>query len=143
LATFGRTGGKTLTPTARTLDLLRRSGYQAAVVEKWLPHAGVRSDLWRFGDVLAVSDRREPRFLIVQCTTLAHTADRLRKARECPELRTWLRAGGAFEVWGWYRKGKGWEVRRVAVQGSDLAEVVTRAHWRRGRKVVQKDLFEG
>jgi len=48
-------------------------------VERWIPHANRRRDLFGFGDVLAI-DRREPGFLLVQCTSLAHVVDRLWEA---------------------------------------------------------------
>jgi hypothetical protein len=131
------------TPTALSLSLLRRSGYRAAVVEKWLPHAKRRSDLWGFGDLLAVSDRREPRFVIVQTTTRDHVAARLAKARQCPELRVWLRAGGAFQVHGWAKRGISWQVKVVDVRAEDLTRVVVQAPRRRRRRSVQQDLFEG
>ena len=83
-----------MSPTARSLAILRRAGFIAATVEKWLPHAGVRQDLWGFADVLAVHPR-DGVILLVQATTVAHVAARLAKARRRPELRAWLRAGGA------------------------------------------------
>jgi|HubBroStandDraft_6_1064221.scaffolds.fasta_scaffold799327_3 hypothetical protein len=129
-----------MTPTARTLALLRRCGYRAAVVESWVPRANVRRDLFGFADVLAVAAHRDPRFLLVQCTTAAHVAHRLAKAKGRPGLRTWLAAGGAFEVWGWARRGRRWTVRRVAVQGDDLRDVLLSAAPRR-RRHRQPELF--
>jgi hypothetical protein len=112
-----------MTPTARSLDYLRRAGYLAVVVERWLPKAEVRSDLWHFADLLAVHPR-DKQFLLVQVTTAAHVSHRLAKAKRRPELAAWLRAGGRFEAHGW-RQGAGrWELRRVEVTGADLAEVV-------------------
>jgi hypothetical protein len=130
-----------MTPTARTLALLRRSGYTAAVVECWIPGANVRRDLFGFADVLAVAVHREPRFLLVQCTTSGHVAGRLAKAKGRSELRTWLSAGGAFEVWGWAKRGRTWTVRRVAVQGIDLANVLVDVVPRRRRRPRQPELF--
>jgi hypothetical protein len=129
-------------PTARTLALLRRRGYQAAVVEKWIPRLNLRSDLWRFGDVLAVHDHRDPRFLIVQCTTLPNVASRLKKALECPELRTWLRAGGAFEVHGWSKRTDKCHAKIINVQAEDLATVVVQGPTRRPSKARQPELFD-
>jgi len=108
-----------MTPTARTVQLLRKAGFLAEVVERWLPIPGksVRRDLFGFADVLAVHPRRRT-FLLVQCTSLGHVADRLAKAKGRPELATWLAAGGQFEVWGVSKRG----VKRVAVTGADLAE---------------------
>ena len=57
-----------MTPTAHTLALLRREGYIAAVVEKWLPRVNLRQDVWGFGDVLAAHPVGRV-VLIVQATT--------------------------------------------------------------------------
>jgi len=77
-----------------------------SVVEKWLPIER-RRDLFGIGDVLGVHPRGE--FLLVQCTSASNVSARVAKARSTPELATWLKAGGRFEVWGW----KGPEVKRV------------------------------
>jgi hypothetical protein len=103
------------------------------VVERWLPHAHVRRDLFGFADVLAVHPR-DRLFLLVQATTVDHVAGRLTKAKARPELAAWLRAGGAFEVQGWTRKEKRWHCKRVAVRAEDLAAVVLAAPPHRRRR---------
>src|SRR5262245_40135020 len=103
------------TPTARTLARLRDLGYTAAVVEKWVPYANVCRDLFGCIDVIAVHPR-DRIILGVQATTEAHVAHRLAKARALPELAAWLRSGGTFQVWGWCRRGRKWDVKIVAVQ---------------------------
>jgi hypothetical protein len=111
------------TPTANTLAILRREGYLAAVVEKWIPKLNRRSDLWRFGDILAVhAQRRE--FLIVQTTTLGNVSSRLEKAKRQPELEQWLLAGGKFQVHGWTLKDGKRRVKRVEVLAGDLEAIV-------------------
>ena len=119
-------------PTARSLAFLRRNGWCAAVVEKWLPQANLRQDVWGFGDVLAAhpGDRV---VMLVQVTTIDHVAHRLTKARSKPELAAWLRAGGVFEIHGWVCRGGRWQVKRVAVQSEDLGDVVIEAPQRRWR----------
>jgi hypothetical protein len=133
-----------LTPTARTLTYLRRAGFLAAVVESWIPHANLRRDLFGFADVLAAHPR-DRLFLLVQATTAGHVAHRLDKAKSRPELALWLRAGGRFEVHGWAHHGGRWLLRRVEVQGEDLADVVLAAprprRARRGQR--QRELFPG
>jgi hypothetical protein len=111
-----------MSPTARSLGLLRRDGWQVAVVEKWVPRLEVRSDLWHFGDVLAVHPK-EHRFLIVQATTLENISSRLTKARSRPELANWLIAGGAFEVHGWKLVEGKWRVKIVVVELQYLGEL--------------------
>jgi hypothetical protein len=132
-----------MTPTARTLTYLRHAGFLAAVVERWVPHANLRRDLWHFADVLAVHPR-DGIFLLVQVTSAGHLAHRLAKAKHRPELAAWLRAGGRFEVHGWREHAGRWEVRRVEVQGQDLADVVLSApRPRRARKGErQRGLFD-
>jgi hypothetical protein len=128
-------------PTARTLKLLRDSGFVAAVVEKWLPHVNRRRDLFGFADLLAVH-RVERGVLLVQATTKANVAARLKKARSKPELSVWLRNGGRFEVWGWYRDAGRWQVKRVEVRGDELRDVILEGPRRRRRREQQPELFE-
>src|SRR4051794_35769839 len=99
-----------MTPTARTLVRLRRGGYLPAIVERWIPGANVRSDLWRFGDVLAVHPSKHD-FLIVQVTSAGNVASRRSKALMQPELGLWLLAGGRFEIHGWTQRNGRWAVR--------------------------------
>jgi hypothetical protein len=40
-------------PSARTLALLRRRGFTACVVERWIAHRGIRVDAFHFADILA------------------------------------------------------------------------------------------
>lgn len=101
-----------MTPTALSLNYLRRYGFIAAPVERRIERIQRRADLWRFGDVLAAHPR-DKRIIIVQCTSLAHVGDRLAKAKQQPELGPWLRSGGEFQVWGW-AKGEGL-IRKVVV----------------------------
>jgi hypothetical protein len=124
------------------LALLRRSGYVAEPVERFVAAINCKRDLWHFGDLLAVSDRREPRFLIVQCTSMGHVGDRLAKARACPELAVWLRAGGAFQVHGWTRRAGRWTAKVVEVQAEALSAVVVQAPTRRRRANRQRELFD-
>jgi hypothetical protein len=130
-------------PTARSLDLLRKSHYLAAVVERWNPHVGpgIRQDLFGFADILAVHPRRRE-FLLVQTTSLDHVAHRLAKSKGRPELAAWLRAGGLFQVHGWKRRGVKWEVKIVAVAADDLVGVVVQKLARRGPRPRQRELFD-
>lgn len=131
-------------PTALSLKALRREGFQAAVVERWLqiPGKKFRSDLWRFGDILAVHPVQK-RFAIIQATSKSNIASRLVKARRQPELGVWLQAGGEFQVWGWCRIGGKWHVKRVAVLPGDMTEVVARPpRKRRKDRFCQGELFD-
>lgn len=128
-----------MTTVGRSLLRLRRLGYQAGVVERWLPKIDKRSDLWHFGDIIGCH-RREG-FLLVQCTTSAHVGDRLAKAQARPELAFWLAAGGRFEVHGWVKRGDRWHCRVVEVKAGDLDLVELEPLPRRRRRLNQPTLW--
>ncbi len=133
-----------MTPTARTLAHCRRLGLPACVVEKWMQpdrdKPGWYRDAFGFGDVL-VADWRENRILLVQCTSADHVSHRLHKIGTIAESRTWLKAGGGIEVWGWKRVGRHWHVRRVSVTLEKLEGIEIQQFPRRGRKSKQPELF--
>lgn len=111
-----------MTPTQRTLQQLRREGWQAAVVEKWIPQAKRRLDLFGIGDVLAIRDGET---LLVQATSASNHAARRTKALESDVLPLWLAGPGrSFEVWSWSKRGprggrKTWEVRRERLTAAE------------------------
>jgi hypothetical protein len=111
-----------VTPTARSLDLLRRDGWTAECVEKFLPYGRVRRDYLGFIDVLAI--QLGERILAVQATSASNVSARVKKALESPHLRTWLSTGARFEVWGWSKKGaagkrKTWQLTRRVLTLTD------------------------
>jgi hypothetical protein len=133
-----------MTPTARTLAHLRRLGYVATVVERWLPRVQRRRDA--FGADVLAAHPRDGLVLLVQATTDDHVEARVEKARQRPEVAAWLRAGGKWECWGWTFRAGCWGVRRVALRPEDLAAVVVQAPPRRRRRrrgERQRGLFDG
>ncbi len=92
-----------MTPTARSLEVLRELGYFADVVERWIQAARVRKDWGGFGDILAAHASQG--ILLVQSCAAASAAARETKARACPALEVWKAAGGRAEVWAWSKKG--------------------------------------
>jgi hypothetical protein len=133
-----------MSPTGRTLDHLRRCGFVAEVVERWIPRANLRKDFLGCIDILSCH-RSRPGIIGVQATSASSMAARLAKARGKWELAVWLRAGGQFQVWGWSLRGSCWEPRIVEVKAEDLAAVVLMApRRRRPRKGdQQRGMFEG
>jgi hypothetical protein len=112
------------TPSARSAAYLRGLGYLVETVERWLPYARRRVDLFNCGDLLAIKPGEPP--LLVQVTTTGHQADRMAKALSRPGLLVWLRAGAAFAVHGWRKAGprggrKAWAVTVRPVTLADLA----------------------
>jgi hypothetical protein len=132
---LGAVGGA---DSAETQSRLRRLGYLADPVERWLPNVGpegkgIRRDLWHFGDVLAVHPGRRE-FLIVQATSLPNVGARVAKAKGRPELALWLAAGGRFEVHGWAKRSGLWVPKVVEVRAEDLADVVLEVLPRKRRR---------
>ena len=102
-----------MSPTARTLRDLRADGWTADVVERWIPGANVRSDLFGFVDIVAV---RGAETLGVQATSDTNVSARVRKIADHPNLPHVREAGWRLEVWGWRKnKANRWQARRVDV----------------------------
>lgn len=97
-------------PTSRSLEYLRKDGYKAGVVERFIQAIHQRVDLFGCIDIVAIRadypDGIHGGTLGVQSTTAEHEAERATKAAAIPALRTWLEAGNRFEVHGWVKKGK-------------------------------------
>jgi hypothetical protein len=131
-----------MSPTARSLTLLRRLGFLAESVEKFIPAVQRKRDLFGIADVLAFHPR-DRLALLVQCTSGAHVGDRLKRIKARWELPLLLRSGVGVEVWGWYKHDQRWRVKRVAVRAEDLADVVLDAprHRRQRKWERQRDLF--
>jgi hypothetical protein len=117
-----------MTPTARTLKLLRAEGYTTAVVERWNAHARIRQDLFGWADVCAFHPRLRL-IVLVQTTTADHLAARIAKAKALPSLLAWLEAGGRAEFQGWQKRGPAWECKRVRVGVDDVdrSSIIPRA----------------
>jgi hypothetical protein len=129
-----------LSPTARSLDHLRKLGFVADVCERWLAHINRKRDLFGVADLVAIHPR-DKLVMLIQATTAAHVPDRLRRIQARPELPALLRAGLGIEVWGWHQVGDRWRVRRVQVQAEDLQGVPLTPP-RRTRQPKQKNLFD-
>ncbi len=94
----------------RSLNYLRGNGWQAAIVERWIPPRGkmkfgVRIDVWGFGDILACKPSTNS-FAIVQTFPLARWKDHTLKLSAIPELQVWKKCGGVVLIHGWALKPK-------------------------------------
>lgn len=129
-------------PTSRTLAYVRRAGWLACVVEKWVPlgkkdgadaKPGVRRDAFGFGDILAVHAGQK-RTLMIQATALSGVPSRVNKIQGktrdnvhhavAVQAAGWLAAGNEIQVWGWYKRGEKWLPKIVVITASDLSEMV-------------------
>lgn len=89
-------------PTSRTLKLLRKQGWTAGVVEKWIPQTRRRLDFLGGIDIIAVSEQGT---VGVQCTTVSNQANRRAKLCAEPQMAAWLAGGNKLWVIGWAKKG--------------------------------------
>lgn len=101
-----------MTPTARSLGLLRKQGYIACSVEKWVPStpAGYKGpiitrDAFNFGDILAAKIG-QPGALLVQTTSGSNASTRVKKIRQIAEAGIWLAAGNGIVVHSWAKRGQ-------------------------------------
>jgi len=112
-----------MTPTARTLKLLRAAGYLCERVEQWVPVAGVRRDLFNFGDVLAIHPTRRE-VVIVQCTSLSNLPTRVAKIGSIPVVPALLAAGVMIQAHGWALRAGRWECKVIEIRPEDARPVV-------------------
>lgn len=114
-----------MSPTQRTLKLLREQGYKSAVVERWLRYAGQfgkRQDMFGIIDVLAINSEGD---LGIQCcagSVQSHLTKLLEeKNQECYD---WLSCPHRrLEIWGWRKllKKRGGKVKYWA---PNIVEIV-------------------
>ncbi len=99
-------------PTQLSLRALRADGFTAEVVERWNPHTRTRHDLFGFGDIIAI---RAGEVLLVQTTSDAHVAERVRKIADAPTVAAVRDAGIGIHVHGWRKTAGRWQLRTVDV----------------------------
>lgn len=101
-----------MTPTARSLDYLRKRGAIAEVVEKFIrvpprpgqPPRPFRRDLFGCLDIVALEPGTTGVLGVQACVT-GDQSKRLEKIREEPKARVWLEAGNRIHVMGWAKRG--------------------------------------
>jgi len=98
-----------MTPTQRSLKVLRELGYLVEVVEKWNSFTRTRKDLWGWADLLAI---RRDEVLAVQVTSEG-VANRVAKVAASETVGRVREAGIRIEVHGWRKNARGRYVQRV------------------------------
>lgn len=102
-----------MTPTQRSMALLREQGYLPDIVEHFNAYARRRIDLFGWADIVALHPSKTG-VLAVQTTTGSNLAARVKKAAEMASFRLWIAAGNAVEFHGWrkvLRAGRGSKLR--------------------------------
>lgn len=104
-----------MSPTQRSLKLMRDHGYICAVVEKWNHHVKIRQDLFGFGDVLCFNAGE---VIILQCCAGGDAAKRSAKIRANTSAVYWRLGTRKIFVHAWRKVGprgkrKLWECREI------------------------------
>jgi hypothetical protein len=117
-----------VTPTSRTLKLLKGEGKIAEVSERWNSFTKQRKDLFGFIDIICL-DISAKQTWGIQCTSTGNMSARIKKiCTECKEQAiAWLQAGNYIEVIGWSKKGprnkrKTWQCSRRNITLVDINE---------------------
>jgi len=118
-----------MSPTQRTLKLLKEKGFKAAPVERWLRYAGKfgkRQDMFGIIDVVAITPDIT---LGIQCCS-GSTAEHYRKITEEKNQETydWLsNPSRSLEIWAWRKllkkrggKAKVWKPKITKITLEDL-----------------------
>ncbi|MEI6085647.1 MAG: hypothetical protein WCS70_15290 [Verrucomicrobiota bacterium] len=119
-------------PTELTLRHYRTAGFMVDVVERWIPGANIRRDLFGIIDLVAIAVD-EP-LLGIQATSLSNVSTRIVKARASSGLAVWLRTGARFIVIGWAKRDGRWHPKIVELTGAEMAAKVTTEMPRKKRK---------
>lgn len=107
-----------MTPTQRSLKLLRERGYYAEIVEHWNQWARRRVDLLGFGDILCL---RGDEALMVQTTSGSNASARIAKINGLQTAALWKESPNRkIVVHAWAKRGergkrKTWSVREIEV----------------------------
>lgn len=101
-----------MSPTQRSLKLLRERGYTAGIVEKWNPHARRRFDLFGILDLVAVGNGET---IGVQTTSGSNVSSRVAKIQDSEALAELRAAGWTIVVHGWRKLKSGWACREVNI----------------------------
>jgi hypothetical protein len=92
-------------PTQLTLKLLREEGWTVEVVERWVPGANIRKDLFGFIDLVALKGDMT---LGVQATSYSNMGARIKKIENAELLSQVRRACWHLWVIGWRKQNNRW-----------------------------------
>ena len=110
-------------PTARTLERLRRDGYLSQVVERWNPHARIRQDLFGVIDVIGINDNET---IGVQATTMSGRSSHIKKMMDSTAAVTWTAGPNRqLELWCWRKLKNRWRVHRTTFGVDNTQQVLS------------------
>ena len=99
-----------MSPTQRSLAVLRERYPLVQVVERYIPQARKRIDLYGIADILCVS---ESEIVAVQTTSASNVSKRIAKITESAALPILRQVGIRVLVHGWAKRKGRWTLREV------------------------------
>ena len=121
-------GMSKVSPTSRTLQLLKKENKLVDIVEKWNSFTQQRKDVFGFIDIIALDPEKKETWGI-QCTSTGNMNARVKKIlTECRDAALiWLKAGNHIEVIGWSKTGpagkrKLWNAKRRTILLEDFTQ---------------------
>ncbi len=119
-----------LSPVQLTIRELRRNGIRCGIVERWIPQARKRKDLFNIIDIIALDHGRG--VVGVQVTTGSNLSSHVKNMTTelAQDTLDWLQTPGTvLEVWGWRKvkvkrggKKEIWSPKVVEIKESDIIE---------------------
>lgn len=100
-------------PTQRSLEEMRKRGYLADVVERWIPGANIRKDFAGFVDILCIHKERAGDVVGVQATSGSNVAARVDKIINHENVGAVRKGGIRILVHGWVKQKGRWQLREV------------------------------
>lgn len=93
----------------QTRKRLEADGYLVELMERWCPFSRRKKDGWGFIDFLAI---KRDEILAVQVTSKSNMASRRTKIAEHENVNKVREAGIRIELWGFYKEGNRWQVKK-------------------------------
>ncbi len=112
-----------MTPTKRCMAELRKRGWTAAIVEKWVrfPPPGHHVDLFGVIDIVALTGDG---IVGIQASPGSRHAAHRDKILAEPRARLWVENGCRLELWSWSMRGAKGKQKRWTLRVETYAEMV-------------------
>ncbi|MFX0022141.1 MAG: hypothetical protein ACFE9S_07430 [Candidatus Hermodarchaeota archaeon] len=97
-----------MSPLQRSLNKLRKEGWEVYIAEKWISQAKRRVDAFGFGDIHGYHKKFNLDFhypsVYFQVTSGANFAARKKKILNNPKAMGWLKCGNGICIHGWSKR---------------------------------------
>lgn len=101
-----------LSPTQRSLKLLRDRGYKPWIVERYISFCRTRVDFFGIADIFAIHPDTGD-MVVVQTTSLSNLGARIKKIEDHENVALLRKAGIGIQCHGWRKLKSGWTAKEV------------------------------